>query len=100
LCPILKRRKALTYRFKRKGRAIVGHDAVDGDAVAAEKPQGVEQEAQTGAALLVGQDFRAGLPRMIVDGEMQMLPADARLLLRPVRSPVIRCPVRSKRPSF
>jgi hypothetical protein len=60
-----------------EGRAVVGHDALDGEAMPAEEAQGVEQEAQAGAALLVGQDLRIGQSGMVVDGPVKVFPADA-----------------------
>jgi len=59
-----------------EGGPIVGHDALDRDAVLVEEPQGVEQEAQAGAALLVGQDLRIGQAGMVVDGQVKVFPPD------------------------
>src|SRR6202161_1313346 len=59
-----------------KARAVVGHDALDLDAEASKEAQGVEQEAQAGASLLVRQDFRIGEPRVVVDRQMHIFPAD------------------------
>ena len=73
-----------------EARSVVGHDAVDRDAMILEETQGVEQKAQAGGALLVWQDLRVGEARVVVDRQMQVFPATPRLLLWPVRSPVIR----------
>jgi hypothetical protein len=59
-----------------KARAIVGHDALDLDAEASKEAQGVEEKMQAGASLLIGQDFRIGEPRMVVDRQMHIFPAD------------------------
>ncbi|MCP1542046.1 hypothetical protein J2W80_001857 [Methylorubrum extorquens] len=60
-----------------EGWPVVGHDALDTDTVAAEEPQGVEEEGEAGGPGLVGQDLGVGQPRMVVDGQVQELPADA-----------------------
>jgi hypothetical protein len=54
--------------------------------VSSKEAQSVEQEAQAGASFLVGQDFRVGEARMVVDREMHMFPADSAsvALARPV----------------
>ena len=44
--------------------------------MAAEEAQRVEQEAQARAALLIGQDLGIGQPGMVVDGQVQVFPAD------------------------
>ena len=59
-----------------EARAIVGHDALDLHAEASKEAQGVEQETQTGASLLVRQDFRIGKPGVVVDRQMHIFPAD------------------------
>src|SRR5579863_3820126 len=58
-----------------EARTVVGHDAVNPDAEVAKESQGVEEKAQAGRAFLVGQDFRVGEARMVVDRQMQRLPA-------------------------
>jgi len=50
---------------------------LDRDAVASEEPQRIEQERQAGATFFIGQYFRIGQSGMIVDGQMEILPADA-----------------------
>jgi hypothetical protein len=60
-----------------EGGPVVGHDALDPDAVAAEEAQGVDEEGEAGAALLVGVDLGIGQPGVVVDGQVQVLPADA-----------------------
>lgn len=56
--------------------AVVGHDALDVDAEASKETQGVEEKAQAGGAFFVGQDFRVGEARMVVDRQMDILPTD------------------------
>src|SRR6516165_3579278 len=46
------------------------------DAVSAIEAQLVEEKAQAGASFFIGQDFRVGDARMVVDGQMQIFPAD------------------------
>jgi hypothetical protein len=46
------------------------------DAEASKEAQGVEEETQAGASLLVRQDIRIGEPRMVVDRQMHIFPAD------------------------
>jgi hypothetical protein len=55
--------------------AIVRHDALDLDAEALKEGQGIEEKAQARRALLVGQDFRVGEARMVVDRQMHVFPA-------------------------
>src|SRR5512144_3130071 len=59
------------------GGAVVGHDALDGDAVAGEPVECTAEEGNGAFFLLVRQEFGVGEPRGIVDGHMQRLPADA-----------------------
>jgi hypothetical protein len=70
------------------------------DAVPPEEPQGVEQEGEAGAALLVGQDLRIGQPGMVVDGQVEELPADPPALALAGAVTCDAVSVRSKRPSF
>ncbi len=66
------------------------HDALDLDAVASKEAQDVEAKAQAGGALFVGKNVGVGDARVIVDRQMQIFPADPRVFLRLVRSPVMR----------
>lgn len=59
------------------GGAVVGHDALDGNAVAGEPVEGAAEEGDGAFFLLVRQEFGVGEPRSIVDRHMQRLPADA-----------------------
>ena len=54
--------------FGSEGRAVVGHHALDPDAVSAKEAERVEEEGEAGAALLVRVDLGVGQPRMVVDG--------------------------------
>src|SRR5437016_5869658 len=56
--------------------AIVSHDPLHLDAMGSEEAQCVKQKAQTRAAFFVGQDFRVSDARVVVDGQMQIFPAD------------------------
>src|SRR5215475_9259212 len=56
--------------------AVVGHDPMDLDAVSTIEAQRVEEKAQAGAAFFIGQDFRVSDARMVVDGQVQIFPAD------------------------
>jgi hypothetical protein len=56
--------------------AIVRHDALHLDAEFLKEAQGVEEKAQARRALLVGQDFRVGETRMVVDRQMHVFPAN------------------------
>src|SRR5579872_5700009 len=64
---------AVTVGFE--AGSVVGHDAIDLDAVASEEAQGIQQELDGGLALLVGEDFAIGEPGVIIDGEMEILPS-------------------------
>ena len=62
------------------GGAIVGHDALDGDAMAGEEGQRPGEEGAGALFLLVGQDLGVGEAGSIVDADMDQVPADALLL--------------------
>ena len=62
------------------GRAVVGHDALDGDAMGGEEGQRPGEEGAGAFLLLVGQDLGVGEPGGIVDADMDQVPADALLL--------------------
>ena len=55
--------------------AVVGEQAADGDAVLGVEGDGGLQESDGGLALLVGQHAGEGEAGVIVDGDMQSLPA-------------------------
>jgi hypothetical protein len=57
------------------GRAVVGHHALDANAVAGEEPQRSAQEPDRGGGLLVAQDLGVGQARVVVDGDVHELPA-------------------------
>jgi FtsZ-binding cell division protein ZapB len=61
------------------GRAVVGHDPLDGDAEAFKPSQRPLQERGGTLLSLVGQDLGVGQPRGIIDGHVQRLPAGAAL---------------------
>src|SRR5436190_8020692 len=58
------------------GRSVVGHDALDPDAVAAEEANGAAEERDSGLGLLVAQDLDVGQARCVVDGDVHVFPAD------------------------
>jgi hypothetical protein len=78
--------------------AVAGHNASNGDAeVFVIRYCGFEK--RNGAAgLLIGQDLGEGDTGMVVNSDVDELPTDC--CFGPVRSPVIRWPTLSKRPSF
>ena len=49
---------------------------MDSDAEASKEAQGIEEKARAGRAFFVGQDFRVGETRMVVDRQMDVFPAD------------------------
>jgi hypothetical protein len=55
--------------------AIVGEQAADGDAVLGVEGDGGVQEGNCGLALLVGQHAREGETGVVVDSDVQSLPA-------------------------
>ena len=61
------------------GKGIVGHDALDAYAAAGEPTDGTVEEAGASLAALVGQDLGVGEARAVVDGDVQVLPAEASL---------------------
>src|SRR6059058_3660561 len=58
------------------GRAVVSHDALDDDAVALEELQRSPQKADRGRGLLVAQDLGVGQAGGVVDGDVDVVPAD------------------------
>ena len=66
------------------GRAVVGHDALDGDAQGGEPGDGALEEGHGTFLALVGEDLGVGEARGVVDADMQEVPADAALLAAPV----------------
>ena len=61
------------------GRAIVGHDPLDGDAMGGEEGQRPAQKGTGALLFLVGEKFRVGEPGGIVDGDMERFPAGSAL---------------------
>ena len=61
------------------GKGVVGHDALDAYAAAGEPTDGTVEEAGASLAALVGQDLGVGEARAVVDGDVQVLPAEASL---------------------
>jgi len=55
--------------------AIVGHDAADGDAESGVVVEGGAQESQGGVVRLIGQQAGEGDAGVIVDGDVEILPA-------------------------
>jgi hypothetical protein len=58
------------------GRAVVGDEFLDGHAVAFEERDRAAEERDRGRGLLVGQDLGVGQARGVVDGDMDVVPAD------------------------
>ena len=59
------------------GTAVVGHDPLDGDAVAGEPGERPLEEGNRAGLALVGQDLGVGQARGVIDGDVQVFPADA-----------------------
>lgn len=59
------------------GRAIVGHDALDLDAMGLEESERPFEEGGHARLLLVGQDFGVGEPGGVIDGDVEGLSAEA-----------------------
>src|SRR3954447_5661483 len=59
------------------GRAVVGHDPLDGDAEAGEPGKRPLEEGHGALLALVGQDLGVGEPGGVVDADVEELPADA-----------------------
>src|SRR5215216_4137400 len=57
------------------GRAVVGHDALDGDAVTGVERDGAAEERDRGAGLLIAQDLGVGQAGGVVDRDVHVLPA-------------------------
>lgn len=78
-----------------EAHAIIRHHPPDLDAVAAKEAQGVEQEGQAGLAGLVGEYLGTGQAGVVIDRQMQTLPALAAVLARPcvaLAAAVAHCP--------
>ena len=60
------------------GGAVVGEHALDRDAVAGEEGERAREEADGGGRFLVGQDFGVGESAVVVDRDVDVLPADGR----------------------
>ncbi len=58
-------------------RAIVGQDSPDLDALGAKPLRGSAEKPGHGPAAFVGQQFDVGHAGMVINGDMQTLPADA-----------------------
>src|SRR5258708_5920623 len=56
--------------------AVVGHDAIDLDAMGPEEAQRVKEKAQAGSTFFIGQDFRISDAGVVVDCQMQIFPTD------------------------
>src|SRR4051812_15310951 len=80
--------------------AIVGHHTGDRDAEVRVVGDGGLEEGDRTLLFLVRQDLREGHSGGVVDADVDELPPDAPALALTVRSPVMRWPTRSKRPSF
>ena len=65
-------------------RAVVGHHALDPDALAPEPAQGADQEAGHRLALLIRQDLDVSQARGVVDRDVDELPASTLALAAPV----------------
>ena len=59
------------------GAAVVGHDALDLDALAAEPAQGAQKEGRRGGLALIGEDLDIGHSGCIIDRHMHEVPACA-----------------------
>ena len=59
------------------GIAVVGHDPLDADAVAREPGERPREEGNRAGLALVGQDLGVGQARGVIDGDVQVFPADA-----------------------
>jgi hypothetical protein len=58
------------------GRAVVGDHTLDADAVAGKEGECSAEEASSGGAFLVREDFDVGESAVVVDGDVDVLPAD------------------------
>src|SRR5215218_9748041 len=57
------------------GRAVVGHDALDGDAVTGVEGDCALEKRDRGDGLLIGQDFDVSQARRVIDADVDELPA-------------------------
>src|SRR3982074_2318904 len=56
--------------------AVIGHDALDLNAMGPEEAQRVKEKTQAGGTFFIWQDFRVSDARVVVDRQMQIFPAD------------------------
>jgi hypothetical protein len=84
------------------GLGVVGQQALDQDALLPIPGEGALEEADAGLGILARQQLGIGQPRVVVDRDVQVLPADPPVALgtRPARSPSTRLPGSQKRPSL
>jgi hypothetical protein len=55
--------------------AVIGEQGAHGDAMASEEVNGILEKGNGGVGLLIGEDASEGQARVVVDGDMQGLPA-------------------------
>jgi hypothetical protein len=73
------------------GVAVVGHDSLDGNAVAANQASAPREDGDGAGLALIRQDLGVGQARGVIDGDVQVFPADAAVAVTmPGRRPVIR----------
>ena len=58
------------------GGAVVGEDAFDGDVVAGEEGDRAAEEGDRGCGFLVGEHLGVGEAAVVVDRDVDVLPAD------------------------
>ncbi len=92
------------------GAAVVGEDPLNGDAVAGEEGERSAEEADCGCGLLVGEDLGVGEAAVVVDGDVDVVPACGAAVVAvrvaaarsawPAGRKPTRLPAAWKRPSF
>jgi hypothetical protein len=68
--------QCLGVAARSEANAVVGRDTLHLNAMGPEEAQRVKEKAQAGATFFVGQDFGVSDARVVVDGQMQVFPAD------------------------
>src|SRR6476469_106869 len=85
--PVMVQLVGATERLHRRGaigEGVVGHDPADPNAVAAEPGQRAPEERRDLSRALGREDLDVGQTRGIIDGDMDVLPADAPDAVAPV----------------
>lgn len=72
--PDLEQSQGFGIAIRAETGAVVGHNALNLDTVDSEEVRDIEQEADAGRTLFIGQHLRASEAGMVIDRQMERLP--------------------------